>query len=173
MDEVEDQGESREVLLDAVLQRLGAVGQGHPVLDVGAFAARACALRLERGIFAGRSPTAACVAVQRAPGPRAVRPAPDERTGNNLRRCAYLGGNGVESRDHGFFLAAVLLAFAQAHLRLARRGPHHRHAFAIGLDDQEGGCAGRGRRWLLRIEGFNIARILGHHTDRLGGEFQA
>ncbi len=34
VDEVQHQGESGEVLLDAFLERLSAIGQGHPVVDV-------------------------------------------------------------------------------------------------------------------------------------------
>jgi hypothetical protein len=45
MDEVQHQGEGGKVLLNPLLERLSAVGQGHPVLDVGAFTAGDLSLR--------------------------------------------------------------------------------------------------------------------------------
>ena len=97
-----------------------------------------------------------------------------KQAGDHLGRRAWLGGDGIQPSDDRFLFAAVLIAFTQAHLGLGGRGAHHGHAFAIGLDDQEGGFAGEWRGRLLRIEGFDIARILGHQiTDGLGGQFQA
>jgi hypothetical protein len=114
MDDVQDQRVLRKVGLHLLLQRLGAIGEGHVLVDMGPLA---LGHPLRQPTHRDRFPLqggAQLFALRPRAGRRFRATGILQPGGYHLLGRTLVGADGVESRDHGFLLLGPLLPLAQA-----------------------------------------------------------